>query len=237
MITKTKSAFAVAVATAALAVSLGAQAATDGAAPAMANAGNTMPAPDGHHWAPPGEHGGPGGPGFNGPHGPGARFGGMMKHLHDELQLNASQEQAWKNAQEVTKRNFAAARAIHEKSRKQFETLFRQPVLDLAALRDAREQVASSDRGLRANTEDSWLAFYGTLSDVQKAVVSTKIKDHLLPMFGHGGPRGRGEFGGPHRMDRMDHMDGPRGDHRGPPPGGEHGGMPPPPPQGASAPQ
>jgi len=192
MLSKTKSALAIAAAT--LAVSFGAHAATDASVPAS----DAPPAHAPHHG-----HGGPGGPhGPGGPGGPG--FAHVMDHLHKQLKLDAQQEAAWKQAEQTAHANFDTMRTTHEAARQQLKDAASQPILDLAALQAQHEQLESSDAELRTATEKAFVTFYGTLTDAQKTIVSNDIKSqwkHMLdrphgpPPGDHDGPPPHGEPG------------------------------------------
>lgn len=238
MLTKTKS--AIAVAAAAMALSFGAHAASDTSPAATDAASATPPAMgamqgmqpggpgmhrDGHL---PREHGGPKGPrgpgGANGPGGP--AFAHLMDHLHTALKLNPQQEKAWQDAQVTSRKNFDTIRTQHEVSRKQFMDQAEKPILDLSALQAQHEQLDANDQQLRTSTERAFINFYDTLNDQQKTMVSNDIKQHWKRMM-HGGP---GHEGPGHEGPRHE---GPRhGRPEGPPP---HRGDAPPPPDAMPA--
>ena len=192
MLTKTKS--AIAVAAAAMVLSFGAHAAsntslaaTDAASATGAMHGMQPGGPGMHRDG----HGGPRGP--RGPGGPG--FAHLMDHLHAELKLNPQQEKAWQDAQATSRQNFDTIRTQHEVSRKQFMDQAEKPILDLSALQAQHEQLEASDQQLRTSTERAFINFYDTLNDAQKTMVSNDIKQHWKHMM-HGGPR-HGRPGGP----------------------------------------
>jgi uncharacterized membrane protein len=152
---------------------------------------------------------GPRGPG--GPGGPG--FAHMMDQLHASLHLNASQEAAWKNAQDTSKKNFDTMRTQHDVVQKQLHEASEQPILDLAALQTQRQQLEANDLELRNSTEKAFVDFYATLDDQQKKLVSDSIKQSWKRMMSQHG-------------------------HRPPPPprdGAMHGDAPPPPPPADAA--
>ena len=200
------------IASAISAVSFGAYAAPDAPAPAAAMAASAPVAehgPHGHRWA-------PGGPGGRGSRGGREGFGGrgfehMLDHLHDQLKLNAQQEQAWQHARDTSKHDFQGMRANFEEARKQFAAAGQQPILDLAAIQAARQQIESRNQALRLDAENTWISFYNTLNDAQKTIVSNDIKRHWKHHGKHGWMH--------HRMDG-------RGWHGGPPPADAPQGTP-----------
>ncbi|WP_206953452.1 Spy/CpxP family protein refolding chaperone [Trinickia acidisoli] len=105
--------------------------------------------------------------------------------LHNELKLTLTpaQEQAWQNALQTMKQEHEAARADHEAARKQFEALSQQPVLDLNAMHDAHEKLASQERQRHEQVTAAWLKVYNSLNDQQKKVVSDDIKQRFARMM------------------------------------------------------
>ncbi|MGS0896549.1 periplasmic heavy metal sensor [Burkholderia stagnalis] len=127
----------------------------------------------------------PGGPGmhqkgWHGHHG-GGPFGVIMK-LHDQLKLNASQEQQWQAAIDTMKQGREAMRKSHEQMREQFKAQQNQPILDLSAMHAARQQAEQQNAQLREQTSAAWLAFYNGLNDQQKTTVSTALKQQFARM-------------------------------------------------------
>ncbi|WP_423758184.1 periplasmic heavy metal sensor [Burkholderia sp. NLJ2] len=134
------------------------------------------------HAAQPNDMPPPGGPGMNQMHGhDGGPFGAIMK-LHDQLKLNASQEQQWQTAVNTMKQNRDAMRKSHEQMREQFKVQQNQPILDLSALHAARQQAEQQNAQLREQTSAAWLAFYNGLNDQQKTTVSTALKQQFAQM-------------------------------------------------------
>ena len=134
------------------------------------------------HAAPPTDMPPPGGPGMHQMHGhDGGPFGAIMK-LHDQLKLNASQEQQWQTAVNTMKQNRDAMRKSHEQMRDQFKAQQNQPILDLSALHAARQQAEQQNAQLREQTSAAWLAFYNGLNDQQKTTVSTALKQQYAQM-------------------------------------------------------
>ena len=119
----------------------------------------------------------PGGPGAHQMHGghEGGPFGAIMK-LHDQLKLNASQEQQWQAAVNTMKQNRDAMRKSHEQMRDQFKAQQNQPILDLSAMHSARQQAEAQNAQLREQTSAAWLTFYNGLNDQQKTMVSTALQ-------------------------------------------------------------
>ncbi|HDR9582835.1 periplasmic heavy metal sensor [Burkholderia stabilis] len=123
-----------------------------------------------------------GGPGMHQMHGhEGGPFGAIMK-LHDQLKLNASQEQQWQTAVNTMKQSRDAMRKNHEQMREQFKAQQNQPILDLSAMHTARQQAEQQNAQLREQTSAAWLAFYNGLNDQQKTTVSTALKQQFAKM-------------------------------------------------------
>ncbi|MBY4868444.1 periplasmic heavy metal sensor [Burkholderia anthina] len=123
-----------------------------------------------------------GGPGMHHMHGhDGGPFGVIMK-LHDQLKLNASQEQQWQTAVNTMKQNHEAMRKSHEQMREQFKAQQNQPILDLSAMNAARQQAEQQNAQLREQSSAAWLAFYNGLNDQQKTTVSTALKQQFARM-------------------------------------------------------
>ncbi|KUZ32652.1 periplasmic heavy metal sensor [Burkholderia territorii] len=135
------------------------------------------------HAAPPVDMPPPGGPGMHqmpGGH-EGGPFGAIMK-LHDQLKLNAAQEQQWQTAVNTMKQNHEAMRKSHEQMREQFKAQQNQPILDLNAMHAARQQAEQQNAQLREQSSAAWLAFYNGLNDQQKTTVSTALKQQFARM-------------------------------------------------------
>ncbi|WP_175719425.1 periplasmic heavy metal sensor [Burkholderia anthina] len=123
-----------------------------------------------------------GGPAMHRMHGhDGGPFGVIMK-LHDQLKLNASQEQQWQTAVNTMKQNHEAMRKSHEQMREQFKAQQNQPILDLSAMHTARQQAEQQNAQLREQSSAAWLAFYNGLNDQQKTTVSTALKQQFARM-------------------------------------------------------
>ncbi|WP_193098832.1 periplasmic heavy metal sensor [Burkholderia sp. Z1] len=134
------------------------------------------------HAAQPNDMPPPGGPGAHQMHGhDGGPFGVIMK-LHDQLKLNASQEQQWQTAINTMKQNREAMRKSHEQMGEQFKAQQNQPILDLNAMHAARQQAEQQNAQLREQTSTAWLAFYNGLNDQQKTTVSTALKQQFAKM-------------------------------------------------------
>ncbi|QHE90509.1 periplasmic heavy metal sensor [Pandoraea fibrosis] len=118
--------------------------------------------------------------GMRGDHGPWGL--GDIRKLHDQLKLDAQQEQAWQQAVNTSKQNRDAMRKNGEQFRQMIAQAKDQPVLDLAGMRAAREKVFDQNRQLRSQTEDAWLNVYNGLNNDQKTLVSTAIKARWAKM-------------------------------------------------------
>ncbi|WP_374620305.1 periplasmic heavy metal sensor [Pandoraea sp.] len=117
---------------------------------------------------------------MRGEHGPWGL--GDIRKLHDQLKLNAQQEQAWQQAVSTSQQNRDAMRKNGEQFRQMFAQAKDQPVLDLAGMRAAREKVFDENRQLRNQTEDAWLNVYNGLNNDQKTLVSSAIKARWTKM-------------------------------------------------------
>ncbi|VVD63662.1 periplasmic heavy metal sensor [Pandoraea cepalis] len=107
---------------------------------------------------------------------------GDMHKLHDQLKLNAQQEQAWQQAVTTSKQNHDAMRKNGEQFRQMMAQTKDQTILDLAGMRAAREKAFDENRQLRSQTEDAWLNVYNGLNNDQKTLVSTTIKARWAKM-------------------------------------------------------
>ncbi|VVD78196.1 periplasmic heavy metal sensor [Pandoraea anhela] len=117
---------------------------------------------------------------MRGDHGPWGL--GNISKLHDQLKLNAQQEQAWQQALATSQRNRDAMRQNGEQFRQMIAQTKDQQVLDLAGMRAAREKVFDQNRQLRSQTEDAWLNVYNGLNNDQKTIVSNAIKARWAKM-------------------------------------------------------
>ena len=151
-----------------------------------------MPGPDGmghwhHEWR--GHH-----------HDDGTRLMMELGKLHNELKLTLTpaQEQLWQNALQTMKQAHEAARADREAARTQFEALSQQSVIDLNAMHDAHEKLATQERQRREQVTAAWLKVYNGLTEPQKKVVSDDIKAHFARMaHRHDGMMQRGHDDAP----------------------------------------
>lgn len=117
---------------------------------------------------------------MRGDHGPWGL--GDIRKLHDELKLNAQQEQAWQQAVSTSKQNREAMHGNGEQFRQMIAQAKDQQVLDLAGMRAAREKIFDQNRQLRSQTEDAWLNVYNGLNNDQKTIVSNAIKARWAKM-------------------------------------------------------
>lgn len=123
----------------------------------------------------------PSGPGMHHHMGDGGPFGAIQR-MHDKLNLSAAQEQQWQSAVSTMKQNREAMHKSHEQMREQFKAQQNQPILDLNAMHAARQQAEQRNAQLREQTSAAWLAFYNSLNDAQKTMVSTAIKQQFARM-------------------------------------------------------
>jgi protein CpxP len=114
-------------------------------------------------------------------HGGGGGFEHQVQRLHDELKLTPSQDKLWQNAVSVSKANRETERSNRKQEMAQMKNLDSQQILDLNALNAMHEKSADQSRQLHEQSTAAWLNVYNALTDIQKAIVSTTLKDH----FGH----------------------------------------------------
>ena len=117
---------------------------------------------------------------------PGPHHGGdpiaMIAALHDQLNLNTSQQQQWDGivAQTQAAKQTASASFDQLKAATQTELAKAEP--DLAALAAQADAVHQQNAAARKALRDSWLALYATFSPDQKAVVRNAIVAKLARM-------------------------------------------------------
>ena len=139
-------------------------------------------------------------PGGAGPEGLGPMRG--LDRLHKELNLNAQQEELWKQAQGLQREASRSMRAKGEETRAQLRAEIDKPGADLKQFAQLRDQLGAQMRAQMEATQkqvrEAWFAVYDTLDSVQKEKVRVAIRD------------------GMDRMSRMGrHRDGPRGEMHG----------------------
>ncbi|MGI4813130.1 MAG: periplasmic heavy metal sensor [Janthinobacterium lividum] len=148
-------------------------------------------------------------------HGPGG-FLKRLDALHAQLGLNPQQEQLWQKAVASLRQTHSETRALREDAGTRMHALLQQPVLDLAALRDARLQNHQRAQQLRKQSDDAWLEAYNSLDTRQKTIVSDAIRRELRHHWWHKHHGGWGDHHGGwgHHHGRWgDHGSG-GGDHR-----------------------
>lgn len=162
-----------------------------GVAHAAPGAGDVPPPP------PPGQ-----GPAMHGPHGPHrgpAPIGFTFQRVHDQLKLDAQQEKLFQAARDTDRNTHEQMRALRHAGMEKMKAAGSQPILDLRAMRDAREQGFEQARQLHKQSEDAWLQFYDSLNDTQKTTVSQQLKANFQRMRdarpGPGGPGAAGRHG------------------------------------------
>ena len=117
---------------------------------------------------------------------PGPRHGGdpiaMIAALHDQLNLNTSQQQQWDGviAQAQAAKQAIVASFGQLKAAMQAELAKAEP--DLAALATQADAIHQQNAAVRKSVRDSWLALYATFSADQKAVVRDAIIARLAKM-------------------------------------------------------
>jgi periplasmic protein CpxP/Spy len=108
-----------------------------------------------------------------------------MKQLHDQLNLNADQEVQWQSVLDAMRESHSAARMNADQMQAQEQALLQQPILDLAALHAAHEQVVQADAPLPGQSAKAWLTFYRALNDQQKTTVSNALRPHFEDISHH----------------------------------------------------
>lgn len=128
-----------------------------------------MPASTSHAQSEPGGHGG-------------AAFMRRLDALHAQLKLSPEQEQKWQSAVATMKQNHQTMRANHQQLREQLKAARQQSILDLDALHATHQRMEQQNQQLREQTVTTWIAFYDSLNNQQKTIVSTAIKKRLAKM-------------------------------------------------------
>jgi hypothetical protein len=139
-------------------------------------------------------------PGGAGPEGLGPMRG--LDRLHKELNLNAQQEELWKQAQGLQREASRSMRAKGEETRAKLRVEIDKPGADLKQFAQLRDQLGAQMRtqteAARKQVREAWFAVYDTLDSAQKEKVRVAIRDGMDRMSRMGRHRGgpRGEMHG-----------------------------------------
>jgi len=139
-------------------------------------------------------------PGGAGPEGLGPMRG--LDRLHKELNLNAQQEELWKQAQGLQREASRSMRAKGEETRAQLRAEIDKPGADLKQFAQLRDELGAQMRAqmeaARKQVREAWFAVYDTLDSAQKEKVRVAIRDSMDRMSRMGRHRGgpRGEMHG-----------------------------------------
>ena len=124
-------------------------------------------------------------------HGPGAGFGGpggggsieqAIASVHDQLNLNTSQQAMWDSVVTNAKSTRAAGRAGMEQVHAALVAELAKPEPDLAAVAAISDQSQGNAAAARKVVRDQWLALYATFTPAQKAVVRDALAKRVARM-------------------------------------------------------
>ena len=132
-------------------------------------------------------------PGERGPEGMGPMRG--LERLHQELNLNAQQEELWKKAQGLQREAFRSMRAQGEETRAKLRAEIDKPGADLKQFAQLRDQLGAQMHAqmeaTRKQVREAWFVVYDTLDSAQREKVRVAIRDRMDRMGrNRGGPRG-----------------------------------------------
>ena len=132
-------------------------------------------------------------PGGAGPEGLGPMRG--LDRLHKELNLNAQQEELWKNAQAAQREASRSMRAKGEETRAKLRVEIDKPGADLKQFAQLRDELGAQMRAqmeaTRKQVREAWFAVYDTLDSAQREKVRVAIRDGMdRTGRQRGGPRG-----------------------------------------------
>jgi Spy/CpxP family protein refolding chaperone len=111
-------------------------------------------------------------------HAPGSMFHWRaLARLHDELNLDARQENLWKEARAFAREQRGAVRARMERGRAEIRTLLEQPNSDLRAVTRRMDALRAEGIEQRDTVRERWFAVYDSLGAEQKEKVRLFFKD------------------------------------------------------------
>lgn len=105
-----------------------------------------------------------------------------MARLHDELKLDAKQEEAWKEAAQASQNNMSTLRDQMRKERQETLAALKQPGADLRAIVKHMDDLRDAGRKQHEANRDRWLALYDTLNAEQKEKARTFIASKMQRM-------------------------------------------------------
>lgn len=106
----------------------------------------------------------------------------MIAALHDQLNLNTSQQQQWDAVVAQSKAAHQAARASFEQLKTATQAELAKTEPDLASLAAQADAIQQQNSATRKTVRDAWLALYATFSTDQKTVVRDAIVAKLARM-------------------------------------------------------
>jgi hypothetical protein len=107
---------------------------------------------------------------------------GVIQALHDQLNLNTSQQQQWDSAVAQTKAARDAGRAAWSQLKTATQAELAKAEPDLAALAAQSDAIQAQTSGARKAVRDSWLALYATFTPQQKGIVRDAINARIARM-------------------------------------------------------
>lgn len=107
---------------------------------------------------------------------------GVIQALHDQLNLNTSQQQQWDSAIAQTQAAREAARTAWGQLKSATQAELAKPEPDLAALAAQADAIQAQTASTRKAVRDTWLALYATFTPQQKAVVRDAINARMARM-------------------------------------------------------
>jgi hypothetical protein len=100
-----------------------------------------------------------------------------LARLHNELNLDARQENLWKEARTFAREQRGAVRARMERGHAEIRTLLEQPGSDLRAVTQRMDALRAEGLAQRDAVRDRWFAVYDSLGAEQKEKVRLFFKD------------------------------------------------------------
>jgi hypothetical protein len=100
-----------------------------------------------------------------------------LARLHNELNLDAQQENLWNEARAFSREQRGAVRARMERGRAEIRTLLEQPGGDLRAVTQRMDALRAEGLVQRDAVRDRWFAVYDSLGAEQKEKVRLFFKD------------------------------------------------------------
>jgi Spy/CpxP family protein refolding chaperone len=100
-----------------------------------------------------------------------------LTRLHNELNLDAQQENLWKKARDFAREQRGAVRDRLERGRAEIKTLLEQPGSDLRAVTQRMDALRAEGLAQRDAVRDRWFAVYDSLGAEQKEKVRLFFKD------------------------------------------------------------